>query len=114
MVKLSRKLLYSIIALNFILLGNLFTSTNVSSQVTIEFINPEDINESPNEWVGGNYFTGQSVRDNNIGSLLTPDYEVLGYYGWEDPEVVDPNSPLNDIKVALDTEDNVHVFWSGR
>ena len=114
MVKLSRKLLYSIIALNFILLGNLFTSTNVSSQATIEFINPEDINESPIEWVGGNYFTGQSVRDNNIGSLLTPDYEVLGYYGWEDPEVVDPNSPLNDIKVALDTEDNVHVFWSGR
>lgn len=114
MVKLSRKLLFSIIVLNFILLGNFLTSTNVTTQATIVILKPEDNFEAQSGWEEEIAFYEQAKRDDNFGSFLTPDYEILGYYGWEDPEIVEPNNPLNDINVALDVEDNVHVFWSGR
>ena len=100
--------------MNFILLSNFLTNTNVSSQATIVIINPEDIIEIPNDWEEDINFSEQSKRVNEFGTNLTPDYEILGYYGWEDPEVIEPNNPLNDIEITLDVEDNVHVFWSGR
>jgi len=114
MVKWSRKLLYSIFLLNFLFIGTLLQDTNVSSQAIIEIVKPEDVSETPNDWEEGNHFSEIARRDNNYGSYLTPDYEIIGYYGWEDAEVIEPDNPLNDIKVALDIEDNVHVFWSGR
>ena len=38
--------------------------------------------------------------------------KVLGY-DWTDEEIIDDFAPLNDLKVILDGDENVHVFWSG-
>ncbi|TET29312.1 MAG: exo-alpha-sialidase [Candidatus Heimdallarchaeota archaeon] len=114
MLKWSKKLLYSFVLLNVIFIGTMLHDTNVSSQAMIKIVKPMDVSETPNSWEGGNYFSENSRSDNNFGSYLTPDYEILGYYGWEAAEVIEPNNPLNDIKLTLDAEDNVHVFWSGR
>ena len=114
MLKWSKKLLFGILLLNIIFVGNFLADTNVSSQAMIEFVKPEDESETPNDWDGGNHFSETTIRDSNFGTYLTPEYEIIGNYGWEAAEVIEPNNPLNDIKIAIDKEDNVHVFWSGR
>jgi len=42
------------------------------------------------------------------------DIEYLGSFGWSDKEIVFENQPLNGLKVAVDGNENAHIFWSGR
>ncbi len=49
--------------------------------------------------MGGDSFETQATKING--------------YDWEDEEVFETFAPLNDLKIALDGDENVHVFWSG-
>ncbi|NHJ04321.1 MAG: hypothetical protein EAX90_05830 [Candidatus Heimdallarchaeota archaeon] len=46
------------------------------------------------------------------GTTLDTNFDIRVGYGWDTPEIVDPNSPLNDLKIVLDNNNNVHIFWS--
>ncbi|MHA1156907.1 MAG: hypothetical protein ACTSQK_12440 [Candidatus Heimdallarchaeota archaeon] len=46
------------------------------------------------------------------GTYETQGTKVHGY-DWVDEEVIETFAPLNDLQIALDGDENVHVFWSG-
>lgn len=48
----------------------------------------------------------------NSGAILDSNFDIRVGYGWDTLEVVEPHSPLNDLKMVVDNNDNVHVFWS--
>ncbi len=60
---------------------------------------------------------------NEVGMTTLPSQEGRGSfetqstkinnYDWEDEEVFETFAPLNDLKIALDGNEDVHVFWSG-
>ena len=45
------------------------------------------------------------------GSFDIQETKVNGY-DWTADEIIDGFAPLNDLKIALDGDENVHVFWS--
>jgi len=114
MARWSSKLLYSILILNFLIVGTVLIDTNVSSKSVLFVADSEEDFEAVDNWDGEEQFSFTTERAEIFDSYLTPDYDIIGNYGWEPEEVIDPNNPMNDIKVALDVEDNVHIFWSGR
>ncbi|NHK29991.1 MAG: exo-alpha-sialidase [Asgard group archaeon] len=49
------------------------------------------------------------------GSLtFETEYDMIASYGWETPEAIKDPVYMNDLKIAIDNEDNAHILWSGR
>ncbi len=110
-----KPIVYCFIIVSFFLFSTAVFDLNVSSESIIKMIDPNsrlfifsDIQSIADEELEANV-----KSEYNYGSVLEPNYEKIGSYGWEDKEVVDGYAPLNDIKIAVDGEDNVHIFWSG-
>lgn len=79
----------------------------VDSPATLEII--EKIPETKEVFSQQN---GQSpIQD---GLTLEPEYEIIASYGWDLPEVIKDPVYMNDLKIAIDGEDNAHIIWSER
>jgi hypothetical protein len=50
----------------------------------------------------------------SVSEFTTQALEILGGYGWDEIEIVKENFYMNDLKITLDNNDNVHLFWSER
>lgn len=88
--------------LKLVLIGSLFIFlmlfNSAIAVIEVDLSNEVGMTALPPQ-VGGGSFETQATKING--------------YDWEDEEVIETYAPLNDLKIALDGEENVHVFWSG-
>ncbi|MFW9922700.1 MAG: hypothetical protein ACFFDW_05340 [Candidatus Thorarchaeota archaeon] len=104
MVERKKIPVFSILALLF--MGLFIVNITISNNVNLIQSNIEDSNE---------------IEESIITQTLPPrvteydpnDLEIKGGFGFDERELVQENTPLNDLKVVLDGDENVHVFWSG-
>lgn len=115
MMSKRNQIVYCLIFVSFFLFSTASFDLKVSSESNIKMIDPNsglftfpDIHSIADEEL-----EVYAKSEHNYCSVLEPNYEMIGSYGWEDKEVVDGYAPLNDLKIAVDGDDNIHIFWSG-
>lgn len=88
--------------LQLVLIGSLFIFlmlfNSAVTAIEVDVGNEVGITALPPQF-GGESFETQATKING--------------YDWEDDEVFETYAPLNDLQIALDGDENVHVFWSG-
>ncbi|NHJ86093.1 MAG: hypothetical protein FK734_11575 [Asgard group archaeon] len=116
MLKITKSALIFNILITTLFIGNIIFSTNtISINPSIGFVDKNDSFTVQNSDGLNNELDINSIFDTNPKEKeLNLDIDIIGGYGWEEPEVIFENSPLNDLKIAVDGDDNVHLLWSGR
>ncbi|HUU79618.1 MAG TPA: hypothetical protein VMX55_14830 [candidate division Zixibacteria bacterium] len=100
--------LVGVIILLFLVSNSL--SANNNSDIKISIINKNSFEPVLDEEIP---LEGKSLPPGfGSGTTLDSNIDIRVGYGWDALEVVEPDSPINDLKMVVDNNDNVHIFWS--